>query len=69
MAWVGAEGAGIDRGAAREHGYSTWSSQNSAAPVKLISTRFASASVRRNARKNSKFEFFKIATLGAHHIG
>jgi hypothetical protein len=40
LAWVGAEGVGIDRGVAREHGYSIWSSRNSAAPVKLISLDF-----------------------------
>jgi hypothetical protein len=37
--------------------------------VNLISLRFASASARRNARKNSKFEFSKFSTLGAQHIG
>jgi hypothetical protein len=69
LAWVRAEGAGIGRGVAREHGYSTWSRQNSVAPVKLDLPRFASASARRNARKNSKFDFSKFSSLGAHHIG
>jgi hypothetical protein len=67
-AWVGAEGAGVDREGAREHGDSAGASQHSAAPVILISPRFASASARRNARKNSKFKFSKFSTLGAHHI-
>jgi hypothetical protein len=31
--------------------------------------RFSSASARRNARKNSKFDFSNFSTLGAHHIG
>jgi hypothetical protein len=69
LAWVGAGGAGVDRGEAKEHGDSAGVSQHSAAPVTLISFRFASASVRRNARKNSKFEFSKFSTLGAQHIG
>jgi hypothetical protein len=30
--------------------------------------RFLSASVRRNARKNLKFEFLKISSLGDQHI-
>jgi hypothetical protein len=30
---------------------------------------FASASVRRNARKSLKFEFLKTSSLGDHHIG
>jgi hypothetical protein len=69
LAWVGAGGAGVDRGEAKEHGDSAGASQHSAAPVKLIQFGFASASVRQNARKNSKFEFSKFSTLGAHHIG
>jgi hypothetical protein len=36
MAWVGAEGAGIDRGTVQEHGYSTGASSNSASTVALI---------------------------------
>jgi hypothetical protein len=33
MAWVGAEGAGIDRGIVQERGYSPRASKNSAATV------------------------------------
>jgi hypothetical protein len=69
LARVGAEGAGIDRGEAREHGYSAWTISHSAAPVKLDLTRFSSATVRQNARKNSNFDFSKFSSLGAHHIG
>jgi hypothetical protein len=69
LAWVGAGGTGVDRGEAKEHGASAGASQHNAAPVKLISNRFASASVRRNARRNSKFEFSKFSTLGAQHNG
>jgi hypothetical protein len=36
MAWVGAGGAGIDRGTVQEHGYSAGASQNSAATVESI---------------------------------
>jgi hypothetical protein len=36
MAWVGAEGAGIDRGTVQKHGDSAGASQNSAAPVNSI---------------------------------
>jgi hypothetical protein len=69
LAWVGAGGAGVDRGDAKEHGDGARASQHSAAPVKLISFDLLSASARRNARKNSKFEFSKFSTLGAQHIG
>jgi hypothetical protein len=37
LAWVGAGGAGVDRGEAKEHGDSAGASQHSAAPVILIS--------------------------------
>jgi hypothetical protein len=57
LAWVGAEGAGVDRGEIKEHGDSAGASQHSAALVKFISFGFASASARRNARKNSNLNF------------
>ena len=36
QAWVGAGGAGVDRGDAKEHGYSAGANQNSAATVESI---------------------------------
>jgi hypothetical protein len=68
-AWVGAGDAGLDRGDAKEHGYRRGANQNSATTVKLDLVGFASASVRRNARKSLKFEFLKSSTLGDQHIG
>jgi hypothetical protein len=68
LAWVGARGAGLDRGITQEHGYSAWASQNSEPHSKLGFGLIFSASVRRNARKNSKFEFLKFSKLGDQHM-
>jgi hypothetical protein len=46
-----------------------WSEPEQCPTVKLDLVGFASASVRRNARKSLKFEFSKISTLGDQHIG
>jgi hypothetical protein len=68
LARVGAGGAGFDRGVSQEHGDSAWASWNSAAPVNSISFDFLSASVRRNARKNLKFEILKFSNLDNQHM-
>jgi hypothetical protein len=66
---VGAEGAGLDRGIAQEHGYRHETNGNSAGYCELDSLRFCLPGVRRNARKRFKFEILKISTLGDQHIG
>jgi hypothetical protein len=68
-AWVGAGGAGLDRGFSQEHGYSAWASKHSDHHSELRFGLIFSASVRRNARKNLKFEFLKFSSLSDQHIG
>jgi hypothetical protein len=69
MAWVGAEGAGIDRGTIQEHGDRVWANGDSDLTMIMISSDFPLPSVRRNARTKFEFEILKISTLGAPHIG
>jgi hypothetical protein len=69
LARVGAGGAGFDRGVSQEHGDSAWASKNSDHHSESRFGLILSASVRRNARKNFKFEFLKFSTLGDQHIG
>jgi hypothetical protein len=69
MAWVGAEGAGIDRGIVQEHGNRVWASKNSDLHSDQDLLDFHLPSVRRNARKSFKFEILKFSTLGDQHIG
>jgi hypothetical protein len=68
-AWVGAEGAGLDRGTVQEHGYSRRANGDSDLYSKLNLLDFHLPGVRRNARKRFKFEILKTSTLGAQHIG
>jgi hypothetical protein len=67
LARVGAGGAGLDRGVTQEHGDSARASQNSDHHSGFDLPRSLSASVRRNARKNLKFEFLKFSNLGDQH--
>jgi hypothetical protein len=67
-AWVGAEGAGLDRGGLHEHGYRLEMNGNSGAHSDLIFSDFCSPGVRSNARKKLRFEFLKFFTLGGQHI-
>jgi hypothetical protein len=46
-----------------------WSELEQCTTVKLDLIGFASASVRRNARKSLKFKFLKFSSLSDHHIG
>jgi hypothetical protein len=69
MAWVGAEGAGIDRGIVQEHGYRLETNGDSNLHSDYDLLDFHLPGVRRNARKRFKFEFLKISTLGDQHIG
>jgi hypothetical protein len=66
---VGAGGAGVDRGDAKEHGYRRGANQNSEAHSSSDLLDFHLQGVRRNARKSLKFEFLKFSTLGDQHIG
>jgi hypothetical protein len=68
-AWVGAEGARLDRGGLHEHGYRVETNGDSDAHSKLDFLDFCLPGVRSNARKKFKFEFLKTATVGLHHIG
>jgi hypothetical protein len=68
MAWVGAEGAGIDRGIVQEHGDRVWASKNSDLHSSFDLARFHLPGVRRIARKNFKFEILKFSTLGTQHM-
>jgi hypothetical protein len=65
---VGAGGTELDRGYVQEYGYSPRADQHSDLHSKSRFARFFSASVRRNARKSLKFEFFKFSTLGGQHM-
>jgi hypothetical protein len=69
MAWVGAGGAGVDRGGVKEHGYRRGANKNSDLHSSSDLLDFHLQGVRRNARKKFKFEFLKISTLGDQHIG
>jgi hypothetical protein len=69
MAWVGAGGAGVDRGIVQEHGNRVWASKNSEAQSDQDFPDFYPPGVRRNVRKKFKFEFLKFSTLGDQHIG
>jgi hypothetical protein len=66
---VGAEGAGLDRGIVQEHGYRLETNGNSDLHSDYDLLDFHLPGVRRKARKKFKFEFLKISTLGAQHIG
>jgi hypothetical protein len=66
-AWVGAEGARVDRGDVLEHGYRLRARENSDAHSASDFLDFCLPGVRRNARKKLKFEFLKIFTLGDQH--
>jgi hypothetical protein len=67
-AWIGAEGAGLDRGDVQEHGYRLRARENSDAHSASNFLDFCSPGVRPNARKKFKFEFLKFFTLGGQHI-
>jgi hypothetical protein len=67
-AWVGAGGAGLDRGIVQEHGDRVWASKNSDLHSDPDLLDFHPPGVRRIARKNFKFEILKISTLGDQHI-
>jgi hypothetical protein len=69
MAWVGAGGTELDRGASQEHGYRPEMNQNSDLHSESRFAQFFSASARRNARKSLKFKFLKFSTLGDQHNG
>jgi hypothetical protein len=68
MAWVGAEGAGLDRGGLHKHGYRHETNGNSATHSSFDFLDFCLPGVRPNARKKFKFKFLKFFTLGAQHI-
>jgi hypothetical protein len=68
-AWVGAEGAGVDRGGVQEHGYRLETAGDSDPHSDQDLLDFHLPSVRRNARKGFKFKFLKFSTLGDQHIG
>jgi hypothetical protein len=68
-AWVGAEGAGVDRGVVNEHGYRHETNGSSDLHSDHDFPDFRLPGVRRNARKRFKFEILKISTLGDQHIG
>jgi hypothetical protein len=67
-AWVGVEGAGLDRGGLHKHGYRHEMNGNSAAYSSFDFLDFCLPSVRPNACKKFKFEFLKFFTLGDQHI-
>jgi hypothetical protein len=67
-AWVGAEGAGLDRGGVQEHGYRHETNGSSDLHSNFDFTGFCLPGVRSNARKNFKFEFLKFFTLRDQHI-
>jgi hypothetical protein len=67
MTWVGAEGAGIDRGGLHQHGYRVETNGDSDAHSSSDFLDFCSPGVRSNAHKKLKFEFFKFFTLGGQH--
>jgi hypothetical protein len=69
MAWVGAEGTGLDRGTVQEHGYSRRANGDSDPHSEFDLLDFHLPGVRRNARKKFKFEILKISSLGDRHIG
>jgi hypothetical protein len=66
---VGAEGARLDRGTIQEHGYSHRRNDDSDPHSDHDLVDYHLPGARRNARKRFKFEFLKISTLGAQHIG
>jgi hypothetical protein len=68
-AWVGAEGAGLDRGVIHEYGYRVRTHENSEAHSNHDFLDFCLPGARHNARKRFKFEFLKFFTLGGQHIG
>jgi hypothetical protein len=68
-AWVGAEGAGLDRGIISEHGYRLEMDGDSDPHSDHDLFDFCLPGVRQNARKRFKFEFLKFFTLGDQHIG
>jgi hypothetical protein len=68
-AWVGAEGAGLDRGDVHECGYRVQTNVNSDAHSERFFSDFCSPRVRSNARKNLNFKILKTATVVRQHIG
>jgi hypothetical protein len=68
-AWVGAEGAGVDRGDVHERGYRVETNGDSAAHSKLDFLDFCLPGVRSNARKKFEFKFLKTATAVGQDIG
>jgi hypothetical protein len=68
MAWVRAEGAGIDHGIVQEHGDRVWASKNSDLHSSFDLARFHLPGVRQIARKNFKLENLKFSTLGTQHM-
>jgi hypothetical protein len=68
-AWVGAEGAGFNRGVVHDHGYRVETDGDSDPHSNLIFSDFCLPGVRSNARKKFKFEFLKFLTLGGQQIG
>jgi hypothetical protein len=67
-AWVGAKGAGVDRGVVHEHGYRVEMDGDSDPHSSSDFLDFCLPGVRSNARKKFKFEFLKFFTLGDQHI-
>jgi hypothetical protein len=67
-AWVGAEGAGVDRGVVHEHGYRVETDGDSDPHSSFDFLDFCLPGVWSNARKKFKFEFLKFFTLGDQHI-
>jgi hypothetical protein len=67
-AWVGVEGAGLDRGGLHEHGYRIKTNGNRIVHSSSDILDSCPPGARHNARKKSKFEFLKIFTLGGLHI-
>jgi hypothetical protein len=67
-AWVGAEGAGLDRGRLHEHGYRVETDGDSDPHSNLIFFDFCLPGARHNARKRFKFEILKNFTLGGQHV-
>jgi hypothetical protein len=67
--WVGAEGAGLDRGDVHEHGYRIRARENSDAHSASDFLDSCPPGVRSNARKKFEFKFLKTATAVCQDIG
>jgi hypothetical protein len=61
-------GGWLDRGTVQKHGDSAGASKHSEPHSNSRFGWIFSASVRRNARKNLKFEFLKFFSLGDQHM-